>query len=182
MTLRTQLAYVAAGVALVLGLLGLLNPGAAMRLLGLDVVSPRGLSEVRSMYGALHVTMAALMLWAIPLRPRTAPLLRTLGVIWLGAAAGRVASLLIDDAVVGPWNLVLLALQLFIGGALVWASLEPTSARLEARALREARERREASSRAEAIARERAGKRESEAASGDAGSRAAGERASQDRS
>ncbi|CAN5774283.1 hypothetical protein BH23DEI1_BH23DEI1_16140 [soil metagenome] len=145
MTLRTQLAYAAAGLALVLGLLSLLNPYVAIRLLGLDVVSPRGLSEVRSMYGALHVTMAALMLWAIPLRPRTSPLLRTLGVLWLGAAAGRVASLLIDADVIGPVNFLFLLLQLVIGGALVWASLESTASRLEARArLDRRRERRKA--------------------------------------
>jgi hypothetical protein len=147
MTLRTQLAYAAAGLALVLGLLSLLNPYAAMRLLGLEMGAPRGLSEVRSMYGALHVTMAVLMLWAVPLRPRTAPLLRTIGILWLGAAAGRVASLLIDG-VFGPVNLVLLAVQLFIGGTLVWASVESASERIEARIRRDdARRRREAAAR-----------------------------------
>jgi hypothetical protein len=137
MTLRTQLAYVAAGLALVLGLVSLLNPYLAMRLLGLEVVAPRGLSEVRSMYGALHVTMGALMLWAVPLRPRTSPLLRTIGILWLGAAAGRVASLLIDP-VFGLVNLAILAGQLFIGGTLIWASVESASARLEARIRRDA--------------------------------------------
>jgi hypothetical protein len=146
MTLRTQLAYVAAGLALILGLLGLLNPHAAMRLLGLEMVAPRGLSEVRSMYGALHLTMAVLMLWAVPLRPRTAPLLRTIGILWLGAAAGRVASMLIDG-VFGPINLLMLASQLFVGGALLWASLETATARIEARVRRDAARQR---SRAEA--------------------------------
>lgn len=141
MTLRTQLAYVAAGLALLLGLLGLLNPNATMRLLGLEMAAPRGLSEVRSMYGALHLTMAVLMLWAVPLRPRTAPLLRTIGILWLGAAAGRVASVLIDG-VFGPVNLLMLAGQLFIGGALVWASLETATARIEARVRRDAQRRR----------------------------------------
>jgi hypothetical protein len=70
MTTRTQLAYAAAGVVLVLGLLSLLNPVLAARLLGLrDRGAPR-LSEVRATYGALFVTMAALLLWALPLRPR----------------------------------------------------------------------------------------------------------------
>lgn len=137
MTLRTQLAYVAAGLVLILGLVGLLNPHVAVRLLGLEMAAPRGLSEVRSMYGALHLTMAVLMLWAVPLRPRTAPLLRTIGILWLGAAAGRVASMLIDG-VFGPINLLMLAGQLFVGGTLLWASLETATARIEARVRRDA--------------------------------------------
>jgi hypothetical protein len=155
MTLRTQLAYAAAGLVLILGLVSFLNPPLAMNLLGFQI--PRGLagevgptraiSEVRSTYGALHLTMAVLMLWAVPLRPRTAPLLRTIGILWLGAAAGRVASLLIDG-VFGPVNLVLLAVQLFIGGTLVWASVESASERIEARIRRDdARRRRETATR-----------------------------------
>jgi hypothetical protein len=150
MTLRTKLAYAAAGLALVLGLLSLFNPFAAMRLFGLEMGAPRGLAEIRSMYGALYLTMAALMLWAVPLRPRTAPLLRTLGVLWLGVAGGRVASLLIDG-LFGPINLLLLAVQLFIGGALAWASLETTESRRAARVrLEVARDRRKAEERAAA--------------------------------
>jgi hypothetical protein len=137
MTLRTQLAYAAAGLTLVLGLLGLLNPFLTTSLLGLEIVAPRGVSEVRSMFGALHLTMAGLMLWAVPLRPRTAPLLRTMGILWLGAAAGRAASLAIDG-LAGPGPLLLFVLQAFVGAALVWASLESETARVEARLRREA--------------------------------------------
>jgi hypothetical protein len=153
MTPRTQVAYVAAGLVLVLGLLSLLNPALAMRLLGLELSAARGLSEVRSHYGALYVTMAALVLWALPLRPRTGPLLRTLGVLWLGAAAGRVASMVIDGLAT-PMNVVLLVMQLFIGGVLVWVSTEPSATRAEMRARRDAlRARREAARAREEAAR-----------------------------
>jgi hypothetical protein len=136
MTLRTQLAYAAAGVLGLLGLLGLLNPAAAAGLFGLGVGTGRGVSEVRSVYGALFLTMSGLVLWAIPARPKASPLLRTIGVLWLGAAAGRVASLLIDgfaDVV----NVLLLLVQLAVGGVLLWASLESEKARIEARVRRE---------------------------------------------
>jgi hypothetical protein len=136
MTLRTQLAYAAAGVLGLLGLLGLLNPAAAAGLFGLGVGTGRGLSEVRSTYGALFLTMSGLVLWAIQARPKASPLLRTIGVLWLGAAAGRVASLLIDgfgDVV----NVLLLLVQLAVGGVLLWASLESEKARIEARVRRE---------------------------------------------
>ncbi len=123
MTTRTQLAYAATGVVLVLGLLSLLNPALAARLLGFELAAPRAVSEVRATYGALHVTMAALLLWAIPLRPRAGLVVRVAGILWAGAAAGRVASLLID-AVLTPLNLGLLLVQLAVAAVLVWVSFE----------------------------------------------------------
>jgi len=137
MTTRTQLAYAAAGVVLVLGMLSLFNPTVASGLLGLQIVAERGLSEVRATYGALHVTMAALLLWALPLRPRAGGMVRVMGLLWLGAAAGRVASLAIDP-VVGVANLGMLLVQLIVGGLLVWASFETPPTGAEARARREA--------------------------------------------
>ena len=104
MTTRTQLAYAAAGVVMLLGLLSLFNPVLATRLLGLEIVAPRGLSEVRATYGALFVTMAVLLLWALPQRPRGAIVVRAVGLLWAGAAAGRIASMAIDGTV-GPVNL-----------------------------------------------------------------------------
>lgn len=136
MTTRTQLAYAAAGVVLVLGLLSLLNPYLAARLLGYELVAPRALSEVRATYGALHVGMAALLLWAIPLRPRAALVLRVVGLLWAAAAAGRLASLIID-AVVTPWNVGLLLVQLAVAGVLLWTSAETPPPASEVRARRE---------------------------------------------
>ncbi len=136
MTTRTQLAYAAAGVVLVLGLLSLLNPWLAARLLGFELATPRAVSEVRATYGALHVTMAALLLWAIPLRPRPGSVVRVAGILWAGAAAGRVASLVIDG-VLGPFTLGLLLVQVAVAAVLVWASYETPPSGDELRTRRE---------------------------------------------
>lgn len=136
MTTRTQLAYAAAGVVLVLGLLSLLNPWLAARLLGFELAVPRAVSEVRATYGALHVAMAALLLWAIPLRPRAALVVRVVGLLWAAAAAGRLASAILD-AVVGPWNLGLLLVQLAVAALLLWAAGETPPPAAEVRARRD---------------------------------------------
>ena len=159
MTPRTQLAYLAAALTLVVGLLALLNPLLAARLLGLEVVIPRGISEVRSGYGALSLALAGLMLWAIPKRPKSAALLRTMALLVAAAAFGRLASVAIDG-VASVVNLVLLVLQTMVAAALLWASGERLPGRAERRAQRETLEARDeaASARlaaAEAAARER---------------------------
>jgi hypothetical protein len=136
MTTRTQLAYLAAGVVLVLGLSSLFNPALTAQLLGLAIVAPRGLSEVRATYGGLFVTMAALVLWSLPLRPRTGLPLRILGLLWGGVAVGRLASMAIDGLpTLG--NLVALVVAIAIAFALIWAAYETPPSPAEARALRE---------------------------------------------
>jgi hypothetical protein len=148
MTTRTQAAYAAAGVVLLLGLSSLFNPVLTARLLGFEINAPRAFSEVRATYGALHVTMAALLLWAIPLRPRLGVVVRTLGGLWAGAAVGRLASLLID----ANWTVsgfVLLLAQVVVAGVLVWASLEVPPPPAEIRARREIAAARERAKRAQ---------------------------------
>jgi hypothetical protein len=137
MTTRTQLAYAATGIVLVLGLLSLFNPFVAGGLLGLGIVSPRGLSELRATYGAMFVTMAALLLWALPLRPRSGVLVRGLGLLWGGAAAGRLASMAIDGLLT-LGNLGAFGLAVAVAFCLVWASFELPPSPAEALARREA--------------------------------------------
>lgn len=164
MTTRTQLAYAAAGVVLLLGLLSLFNPGLATRLLGLEIAAPRGLSEVRATYGALFVTMAALLLWALPQRPRGAIVVRALGLLWAGAAAGRVASMAIDD-ILTVGNFAILAVAAVVAVLLVWGSLETPPTAAESAARREAAAARRAAGRAKRqadAARARLAKREGE--------------------
>ena len=160
MTTRTQLAYAAAGVVLLLGLLSLFNPVLAARLLGLDLAAPRGLSEVRATYGALFVTMGALLLWALPQRPRAAIVVRAMGILWAGAAAGRVASMAIDGILtVGSFGL--LAIALGVAVLLLWGSFEmpPTPAEAAARRAATAARRQTAAARREAKLARRAGAR-----------------------
>ena len=131
MSVRTQLAYLAAGLTLALGLLGLLNPLLTARLIGLEVVEPHGLSEIRATYGALFVVLGGLMLWAVPTRPRNAPLLRFAGLVWLAVALGRLSSIVIDGPLTPP-NFVLLGLELLIGGAAVVGSFQTPRRRAKA--------------------------------------------------
>lgn len=160
MTTRTQLAYAAAGVVLVLGLLSLFNPVLAVRLLGLELVAPRGLSEVRATYGALFVTMGALLLWALPQRPRAAAVVRAMGILWAGAAAGRVASMAIDG-ILTVGNFGSLAIAVAVAGLLLWGSFEmpPTPAEAAARRAAAVARRQTAAARREASLARRTAKR-----------------------
>ncbi len=128
MSTRTKLAYVAAALTLLLGLFALLNPLVMVRILGLEIVEPRGLSEIRSSYGALFLVLGGVMLWAISNRPKTLAYLRFAGFLWLGIAAGRLASILIDGAYI-PLNLLYLLLELLIAVATLLAGFEKAKSR-----------------------------------------------------
>jgi hypothetical protein len=125
MTPRTQLGYLAAILTLAFGLVGFLGPIWMAELLGLNAARllPRGLSEVRSTYGAMFTVMGAVMLWAVPTRPRGIPYLRFAAFLWLGAGVGRFLSMIIDG-VVTPFNFAGLAFQILIGVGALLASLE----------------------------------------------------------
>lgn len=124
MSVRTQLAYLAAGLTIVLALLALLNPAFAVRVLGLEIVDPRGFSEIRATYGALFLVLGGGMLWAVPTRPRSAPWLRFGGLLWCGAALGRLLSILIDPGALTLFNVIALAVQALIGAAAVIGSFQ----------------------------------------------------------
>lgn len=124
MSLRIQLAYLAAGLTLILGLLGLLNPILTLRLTGLEVVEPRGLAQGRALFGALFLTMGGFMLWAISTRPRANAILRFAGFLWLASALGRLLSLLLD-ATLSMGSVLLLAFDLIVGGGALLGSTEP---------------------------------------------------------
>jgi hypothetical protein len=114
MSLRSQLAYLAAGLTLVLGLLGLLNPVLTLRLTGLEVIEPRGLGQTRALFGALFLTMGGFMLWALATRPRARSILRFTAFLWLASALGRLLSLILD-AQFSLGSLLLLAFDLAVG-------------------------------------------------------------------
>jgi hypothetical protein len=120
---RTVAAYVASVVTLALGLMGLVNPHFSAWLLGLEIVLPRGVGEVRSSLGALYLAMGGVMLWAVASRPKGASYLRFAGLLWLAIALGRLLSLLID----GGWGLIsigALLLELLLAAAALVASYQ----------------------------------------------------------
>lgn len=120
---RTRLAYVATIVMLLFALLSFFNPWLMVRVLGFELLEGRGLSEMRATYGALFIVMSGVLLWALPNRLRGAAYLRFAGFLWLGAAAGRLASMIIDGALL-PFNFLALAVELFIGVPLLLAGFQ----------------------------------------------------------
>lgn len=127
-SVRTTLAYAAAIALVAFGLLALLNPLVAVRLVGLEVVEPRGLSEIRASYGAFLLAFGGAMIWAIPTRPRSAPWLRFGGVLFLAWTAGRGASVLLDG-VWTPLNLLVTVLGAVLAVALLLASFQSRPSR-----------------------------------------------------
>ena len=82
-------------IGLGLGAMGLLAPRRALRFVGLKEDAAEGLGEVRATYGgvfiALELVAAALLLG----RDDSAGMV-VAGAAWLGAALGRVVSLVVD--------------------------------------------------------------------------------------
>jgi len=120
---RTRLAYISAAILLVLALLAFLNPWLMVRVVGFELLEGRGLSEMRATYGAFFIVMAGVLLWALPNRPAGKPYLRFGGLLWLGAAVGRIASMVIDGALL-PFNFAALALELVIAVPLLLAGFQ----------------------------------------------------------
>jgi hypothetical protein len=114
-------------IILALGLLGLLDPEFAMKhILGVAVDPSRSANavygEVRATYGGLFVVMGVYTLLAAldPVAHRARLLF--IGLLWLGACAGRLMGAYIDGNPGLPgWAGV--AFELFMGGALVAAAL-----------------------------------------------------------
>jgi uncharacterized protein DUF4345 len=117
---------------LLLGLAGLVYPELVMtRLLGFAVDPSHShnavLGEVRATYGGLFVVMGvyALLSAADPAANRGR--LRFIGLLWLGACAGRLVGVYLDgDPGLTGW--VGVAFELIVGGALVIVSfLKPVA-------------------------------------------------------
>jgi hypothetical protein len=105
-----QLAFAAATVTALLGLVVMLTPGFGLRLLSLQPTAPAGLAEARSTIGGFYLGfgVAAIMLaqdW----------IYLALGAAFAAALFGRILSLLADRAF-GLKTLLPLLLQLVLGG------------------------------------------------------------------
>ena len=74
-----------------MGALGLVAPERAAAFTSISPIGLNGRSEIRATYGGLF---AALGLWCLVTHSQTA--FCTAGIAWLGAAAGRVASVVAD--------------------------------------------------------------------------------------
>ncbi len=126
-SVRTTLATVAAAMLIAFGLLALLNPWLAVRWVGLEIVEPRGLTEVRATFGGLFTALGGAMLWAIPTRPRSRGWIRLAAVAFSVVATVRVVSLILDGAP-SPLNLAFTAGTGFVAVALVLAGFQDVTA------------------------------------------------------
>ncbi len=98
MNVRSQLIYVSAAIVFALGLLGLVNPFFTARMLGLEIVDVRGLSQLRATFGGMHLALGALVLRGAMGRPGSGALLGATALLIGAVAAGRLLSMVVDGA------------------------------------------------------------------------------------
>ena len=109
-----------------LGLAGLLYPDRVMGILGFAILNSANtaavMGEIRATYGGLFVVLGAYTLFSALDPPAQRSRLMFIGLLWLGACAGRLLGVNINGNPGLPgW--VAAAFELLMGGALVAASL-----------------------------------------------------------
>lgn len=120
---RRQLAYAAVAITLVMGLLGLLNPALTARILGLEVMDPRGFSQVRATFGAMYLALAGVIAWAVSAKGSHPAYLRVPALLIGALALGRLMSIIIDG-VVTPLNLLFFVTEAASAAVVMLASFE----------------------------------------------------------
>ena len=124
MTPRTT-TIVVAFVILLLGTAGLIYPERVLGVVGFAIQNPShtaaAMGEVRATYGGLFLVMGlAALLGALDPVAHRAPL-RLIGLLWLGACAGRLLGVYLDGSPGLPgWAAA--AFELLVGGALLVAA------------------------------------------------------------
>ena len=96
-------------ITLALGLFGLFWPLSAARLVGLEPVDERGISEIRATYGGIFLAIGIFATIA-----QTSDVFRVVGVGWLGAAAARSFSYVRDNSR-SPKNLATIVIETAVG-------------------------------------------------------------------
>ena len=130
--MNSRLWIAAAGIVILLfGLAGLLAPQRVLGVLGLATLNASTaaatLGEVRATYGGLFTVMGAYALFAAvnPAARRESILL--LGLLWLGAAAGRACGVSVDGNP-GLLGWVALGIEVVVGGVLALAAASASAA------------------------------------------------------
>lgn len=94
------------------GLLGLIRPGAVYGFTGLSADGPRGVSEIRAIFGGLFIGMGVAPLFL------GQPAYIMLGAAYLAIAIARAVSILLDKSYARS-NLISLAIEVVLGAILV---------------------------------------------------------------
>jgi hypothetical protein len=96
------------------GLLAALRPSAVPGFTGLQTTGPRGITEIRSIFGGLFIGVGA-----FPLVVGAPTAYRMLGVMYLAIAAVRLVSMLVDGSLSESSNIISLAVEVVFGVVLV---------------------------------------------------------------
>jgi len=112
MLMQQLIPTVGAVITTVMGLAGLIFPLKVSLAIGLKPVSLLGRSEIRATYGGLFLALGLTCLWF-----QSDQVFAITGVAWLGAAIGRLCSILIDRSI-SRRNFIGFAIEFGIGAAL----------------------------------------------------------------
>ena len=104
---------VGAIITTALGLMGLLLPAKAAQLTSIQPQGLLGTSEIRATYGGFFMALGAYAFYA-----QTDAVFAVAGVAWLGAAGGRLLSVVADRSV-APKNFGAIAFEATVGGLLI---------------------------------------------------------------
>lgn len=108
------LKVVSAVLTVATGLLAAIRPSAIPGFTGLQVAGPRGVTEIRSIFGGLFIGVGAYPL--VVDEPATYVML---GVMYLTIGAARLMSMLIDGSLSETSNLVSLVVEIVLGTVLI---------------------------------------------------------------
>jgi hypothetical protein len=100
-----------------LGLLGIVSPNVAARLVSIEPVGLTGISEVRATYGGLFVGLGGVCLYS-----QSSTVFFAVGVAVLGAALGRCLSVVVDHSY-APKNLGGMLFETSMGALLLAGGL-----------------------------------------------------------
>lgn len=103
----------AALITAALGLMGLLLPAKAAQLTSIRPEGLLGTSEIRATYGGFFLALGAYALYA-----QADVVFAVAGVAWLGAAGGRLLSVVVDRSASAK-NLIAIAFEAAMGGLLI---------------------------------------------------------------
>lgn len=104
---------VGAIITTALGLMGLLLPAKAAQFTSIRPEGLLGSSEIRATYGGFFLALGAYALYA-----QAHAVFVVAGVAWLGAAGGRLLSVVVDRSVTSK-NFAAVAFEAMVGGMLI---------------------------------------------------------------
>ena len=96
------------------GLLAALRPSAVPGFTGLESTGPRGVTEIRSIFGGLFIGVGA-----FPLIVGAPATYHMLGVMYLAIAAVRLVSMLVDGSLAEGSNIISLVVEIVFGVILI---------------------------------------------------------------